>query len=145
MIRCYHSSDKLKVLQLLNLNTPDYFHQSEAKDYLYYLDNELEDYYVYEVDGHLLGAGGINYFPTEQQARLSWDLIHPQWHKKGIGTKLTQYRIRHLTQQSQVKELIVRTSQFALAFYEQMGFTTIRFEADYWAKGFHLYQMSLSL
>lgn len=145
MIRNYTARDQAQVLALLKKNTPAYFDASEEADLVHYLDKEVEDYFVVEENQHLIGAGGINYFPAEKMARLSWDLIHPLYHGKGIGKSLTQFRVEYIRQNPAIELIVVRTSQLVYGFYEKMGFELEKIEEDYWAKGYHLYQMRLPL
>ena len=60
MIRAYSESDKPEVIKLLQLNTPEYFDPSEEIDFIDYLDNEIEDYFVVLRKSKIVGAGGIN-------------------------------------------------------------------------------------
>ena len=48
-------------MNLIKLNTPDYFAEKEAADLNKYLDKEIELYYVLLVDGTVIGSGGINF------------------------------------------------------------------------------------
>ena len=141
MIRPYTLKDKLAILALVKLNTPKYFHPEEEQDLALYLENELEEYFVFEQDGKVLGAGGINYFPEKKEARISWDVVSPAAQGKGIGSQLTQFRIKQAFSNGNVKKLIVRTSQLVYPFYEKQGFTLEKVEKDYWAEGYDLYQM----
>lgn len=109
-----------------------------------YLESEVEDYYVYVEDSIIIGAGGINYFPDENIARISWDMIDPKHQGKGIGRKLVQHRIDHLNKNPNIDYIVVRTIQLVYPFYEKMGFKMDKIEKDYWAKGFDLYQMKMS-
>jgi ribosomal protein S18 acetylase RimI-like enzyme len=143
MIRKYTDNDKSKLIQLLRQNIPEYFAPSEEIDFEEYLENEREDYFVYEEDSEIMGAGGINYFPDEKTARISWDMIDPRHQGKGIGKKLTQHRMNHLNHKSNIERITVRTSQLAYQFYEKMGFELEKIEKDFWAKGFDLYQMKM--
>jgi len=59
LIKEYKNSDKVEVVNLLKLNTPAYFSPEEKKGLIYYLDNEIEKYYVIEVDNRIIGCGGI--------------------------------------------------------------------------------------
>ncbi|KAA3621054.1 MAG: GNAT family N-acetyltransferase, partial [Bacteroidetes bacterium] len=77
MIRRYEPKDKEQLMQIMQLNIPDAFAESEAKDFEHYLEQELEDYFVIEIDRKLVGGGGVNYFPEERSARISWDMLHP--------------------------------------------------------------------
>lgn len=46
VIRSYKSSDKLALLNLIDLNTPKYFALAEKADFENYLENERELYFV---------------------------------------------------------------------------------------------------
>ncbi|MGC1630879.1 MAG: GNAT family N-acetyltransferase [Gelidibacter sp.] len=143
MIRAYTNKDKYKVIELFGKNTPEYFDPSEESDFEKYLDNEVEDYFVYDHNSEIIGAGGINYFPEEKLARISWDMIDPKWQGNGIGKELIQYRINHLNANPNIEFIIVRTSQLVHQFYEKMGFELEKVETDFWAKNFDLYQMQM--
>ncbi|WP_162428774.1 GNAT family N-acetyltransferase [Pontibacter pudoricolor] len=145
MIRPYIPTDKPALIALLKLNIPQYFAETEETDFIEYLDEHLEDYFVMEEAQTIVGAGGINYFCSERLARLSWDIVHPEFQGKGIGTKLTQHRINHIRNNPTIDTVIVRTSQLVYMFYEKQGFALVHTEKDYWAKGFDLYQMRLPL
>jgi [ribosomal protein S18]-alanine N-acetyltransferase len=143
-IRTYNQEDKSSVIALLKLNTPDFFDPNEQKDLEEYLENKIEDYFVVEDNSEIIGAGGINYFPNEKIARISWDVINPGFQGKGIGRRLTEHRINHLKRNKDVELIVVRTSQLVYKFYEKMGFKLIKVEKDFWAKNFDLYQMELT-
>lgn len=145
MIRSYQSTDLAPLLHLVQLNTPTYFHPSEKQDYKLYLEEEREDYFVVEQENKIIGAGGINYFKDAQLARISWDVLHPNYQKKGIGGKLLRHRIMHVKKQPAFHTIEVRTAQGVCQFYEKFGFQLIKIEKDYWAKGYHLYQMQQKL
>lgn len=140
-IRKYTSSDFDKVLGLFDVNTPEYFSPSERKDLIFYLENELEDYFVLEVENSVLAAGGINY--SQNQANISWDFVHPDAHGKGFGSAILKHRIQHIQSISQDLVIKVRTSQLAFGFYEKNGFKTTNTEKDYWAIGYDLVEMKL--
>ncbi len=61
MIREYSHNDKQKVIELLRQNTLDYFDSTEESDLENYLENEVEDFFVFEENSKIIGAGGINY------------------------------------------------------------------------------------
>ena len=145
MIRPYQIEDKQKVIDLLRLNIPQYFDYTEESDFIQYLDNFAEHYFVVEETGQLIACGGINYLEDESIARISWDMVHPDFQSKGIGKQLSLYRINEIKKNVKVKVILVRTSQLAFKFYEKMGFTLEKIEKDYWAKGFDLYLMNMSL
>ncbi len=141
MIRAYSNKDDSKLVELVRKNTPTYFDPSEEIDFKNYLRKELEDYFVYEQNFEIIGAGGINYFPKEKLARISWDIVEPKCQGKGIGKELTQYRLNHLSRNKNIDSIVVRTTQLTYQFYEKMGFELEKVEKDFWAKNFDLYQM----
>lgn len=145
MIRPYHSSDKNELLSLLRLNTPEYFAPSEESDFIDYLEKEIEDYFVVEENKIIVGCGGINYWENGTVARISWDIVHPNQQGKGIGKKLTLFRIEEIKKNLAVKSIIVRTSQLAFQFYEKIGFELEKIEKDYWEEGFDLYVMRFKM
>ena len=122
-----------------------YFDASEEKDFIEYLDHKLEDYFVIEYEKKVVGSGGINYFPSDHVARISWDMVHPNFHGKGFGKKLMLHRIDHIKRNKAIHKIQVRTSQLAYQFYQKTGFTLEKIEKDFWATGFDLYQMNMTL
>lgn len=145
MIRPYRASDRAELIALLRLNIPQSFAPTEEQDFTDYLDQHLESYFVVEEAGQLIGAGGINYLPDKLEARISWDFIHPQFQGRGIGKKLTQFRIAEVKKDPNIHSIVVRTSQLAYAFYQKLGFRLEKIEKNYWADGFDLYAMKMEL
>ena len=143
MIRNYSIEDKSKIIDLLIQNTPEYFDPAEQQDLLHYLDTKVEDYFVYEEQSKILGAGGINYILGDHLARISWDLVTPEMQGKGIGKALMHHRIKHINRKPNIQMISVRTSQLAYKFYEKFGFKLVCVEKDYWAKNFDLYQLEM--
>ena len=145
MIRRYTEKDRIELLKILELNIPEYFHPSEYDDFQDYLANKLEDYFVIMMDQQIVGSGGLNYPNDGTAARISWDLIHPEYHGKGLGKELTEYRIKLALENPIISTIRVRTSQFAFRFYEKMGFILTDIQKDFWAEGYDLYDMGLDL
>ncbi len=148
-IRIYEEKDKNQLIELIQLNIPTYFDSSEEEEFVEYLENKKEDYFVIEdkTTNQIIGCGGINYFFDEPipLARISWDIIHPNFQGQGIGKKLLLHRINHIQSKKKIKLIVVRTSQLAYKFYQKVGFELEKVEKDFWAKGFDLYQMKMNL
>jgi len=146
VIRKYKKEDQEKLLYLLRLNTPKYFAAAEEEEFIDYLDQEAEHYFVVEKENKIVGTGGYNLgFDNGKTARISWDIIHPDFQGQGIGKELTQYRIDRIKEHSQVNKIVVRTSQLVFKFYEKNGFKLERIEKDFWAKDFDLYFMTMEI
>lgn len=145
MIREYKSIDKNAVLELIRLNIPKYFASSEEDDFSRYLDSEIELYYVLLFDKKLVGCGGINFSDNRMTVKISWDILHPEYQGKSLGTYLLEYRIKKLKSIDSVQRITVRTSQLAYKFYEKRGFELLEVKKDYWARGFDMYRMEYKI
>src|SRR5687768_872652 len=93
IIREYVSHDKEKVMNIFRLNTPTYFSSEEEIDIDYYLENEIDLYYVLEIDDTIIGSGGINFSDDKITGKLSWDLLHPDYQGLGLGIMLVKHRL----------------------------------------------------
>lgn len=144
-IRPYTPSDKNSLLELLRLNTPKYFAPEEKLDFIDYLENHIELYFIIEDDKRILGCGGLNFADNGKAAVLSWDIIHPDSQGKGVGSQLTHHRINIARQLPDVEKIRVRTSQLVYSFYEKFGFALKQTVKDYWAPGLDMYFMEMPL
>lgn len=140
-IREYQTSDKEALLELIRLNTPKYFAVEEEVDFSKYLDEEVELYYVLLADGKIAGCGGINFADGMTTGKISWDIIHPDYQGKSLGTRLLRFRMNKLASISGIRKITVRTSQLVYKFYEKQGFVLMETQKDYWAKGLDMYRM----
>jgi [ribosomal protein S18]-alanine N-acetyltransferase len=141
IIREYIKQDREMVLDLFRLNAPKYFAPEEETDLAFYLDHEIEFYFVLELDKVIVGCGGFNFSEDKTNGIISWDILHPDFQGRSLGRNLLNYRIERLKKFPQVQQITVRTSQLAYKFYEKLGFKIIEVVENYWAKGFHLYKM----
>lgn len=140
-IREYEPADKDAVLNLIRSNTPAHFAPAEEADLSEYLDRERELYYVLLFGGKIIGCGGINFADDRTTGKISWDILHPEYQRKSLGTLLLEYRIERLKQIGGIRRITVRTSQSAYKFYEKQGFVLNEIQKDYWAEGFDMYGM----
>ncbi len=143
-IREYTPSDNHQVLNLLRLNTPEYFAVEEENDFINYLENEIDFYYVIELEGQIVGCGGVN-FRDENTGVISWGIIHPEYQKMRLGSKLLTHRIQELQKIEKITRITVRTTQLVFPFFEKNGFKLVNIIENYWADGFHLYEMDYEI
>ncbi len=143
-IREYNPNDQKNLIQLFRLNTPEYFAIDEEIDFIHYLDNEIDFYYVIELDDKIVGCGGIN-FKDETTGVISWGIIHPEFQRKSLGSLLLKHRVRELQKFENIETIKVRTSQLVHQFYAKNGFVLVNIIDNYWAEGFHLYEMNYEI
>lgn len=141
IIRPYVKDDAVQLIELMKLNVPSFFDERELADFKYYLENELELYFVAELHNQLIGSGGINFNYPEKIGIISWDIIHPNFQRMGIGSSLLHHRLNILQSTIEIESIQVRTSQMTYKFYEKCGFNLEKIVPDYWAKGYDLYSM----
>lgn len=141
-IREYVDTDRDMVVGLLRSNTPAYFSPEEESDFICYLADEIEKYYVVVIEGDIVACGGVNFSNDKTVAMLSWDMVHPLYQGKGIGSALTRFRIVRVKEIESVKTISVRTSQFVYPFYERFGLILREVQKDYWAKGYDMYRLN---
>ncbi|CDT04668.1 GNAT family N-acetyltransferase [Sphingobacterium sp. PCS056] len=144
VIRAYEVRDREIVLSVMQENIPAYFAQDEMEDLKYYLDFEIEQYFVLEAEGKIVACGGINLELEERRGVISWDIVLPSEQGKGYGRKLLEHRIAILKSMPDIDRITVRTSQLTYLFYQKNGFILNQIVKDYWAKDFDLYSMELS-
>jgi [ribosomal protein S18]-alanine N-acetyltransferase len=141
VIRNYKTDDWEAVMDLIKKNIPKYFAPEEESDFDFYIKNERELYYVLLYDEKIVGCGGINFEENKTIGKISWDILHPDYQGKSLGTQLLKFRIQKLHSIESIKKITVRTSQIAYLFYQKQGFELQEIIKNYWAKGFDLYKM----
>jgi GNAT superfamily N-acetyltransferase len=132
-------------MSILSLNIPAYFAESELDDLNHYLDHKIEDYFVAVYNDAIIGAGGINYKNEKTTGVISWDFLTPAFHGKGFGRELLKHRLNLLKADTQISQILVRTSQMSFSFYEKCGFELIEIQKDYWSEGYDLYSMEFNI
>jgi ribosomal-protein-alanine N-acetyltransferase len=136
----YNDKDREGLLKIFRLNVPGYFAAEEESDFIMFLDNYADNFYLCRSEGELIGCGGHNM--KDELGILSWYIVHPGYHNKGVGRRLVEYNMAELKRKG-YKRIRVRTSQFTDKFYEKFGFILMHIEKDFWAKGIDLYEMEV--
>jgi ribosomal protein S18 acetylase RimI-like enzyme len=135
-LRSYHPDDYTQIINLFLLNTPQYFCPPEQQDLEEFLKTELENYFVIEEDGKVLACGGSNI--EDNTGWLSWYIVHPAQHGKGLGKQLAEHNLQLLKNHKDITKIKVRTSQLVYEFYEKLGFVLMNTQDNYWGDGMHL-------
>jgi [ribosomal protein S18]-alanine N-acetyltransferase len=143
LVRAYKQEDFEQLIGLIQHNTPPFFDASEEILFRNYL-NSGPNYYVIEQNQSIIAGGGFE-LENKYTASLSWGMVHPNWQRKGVGTELTQFRIKDIKKNPNIQKVCIKTSQLVWEFYQKIGFTLLQTEIDFWAKGLDLYEMELAL
>lgn len=128
--------------KIFKSNMPLYFADHELPEFLTFLDDNTDPYYVICDAGRAVGCGGIT-LDEDDKVHLTWGMVEQAEHKKGFGSYLLNYRIEQSKQLYPGKIIELRTTQHAWQFFEKYGFMLLATEKDFWAKGLDLYLMEL--
>ena len=111
-VRQYSAADLEAVLAIFRSNIPKYFSPGEEQGLRDFLSDSVCDYYVIELDGEVIGAGGIGlneYQPPT--VSLCWGMIREDYLGRGLGKVLTEFRIDLARERYREAALVISTSQ----------------------------------
>ena len=140
-LRPYTVTDFPQIINLVLLNTPQFFCPPEQDDLERFLNTEIENYFVIEENGVVLASGGSNI--KDNTGFLSWYMVHPAYHNRSLGRQLVGHNMEILKNTPGLSGIEVRTSQLVYPFYERSGFVVTYTEDNFWGEGMHLYHMKL--
>lgn len=144
--REYQPTDREACLALLDANTPEFFAPKERADFEEFLD-DIPGTYLVLVDGagQVIGCGGYIPVPETREAHTSWGMVHPDVKGKGLGRKLFEARLHAVQERGDADRMRVITSQMTAPFFQHLGFTETRREADKIAPGIDEVELWLEL
>lgn len=140
----YTPSFRENCIEIFKTNLPKFFAAEELQLFENFLDYEIEEnYYVIKTNGLLVGCGGIFFDAKNNEAGLSWGMVHADYHRQGIGKLLTQFRLDLLKKIYPDKSLRIETSQHTAEFYEKNGFSIVDIVPEGFAEGIDKYSMKM--
>jgi len=84
--------------------------------------NREDPYFVAELDGQVLGGGGIwNYIPGVQ-AHLTFGVVDPEQCRKGYGTALMLARLLYIDAGLDACQITLEATEWSLEFFTRLGF-----------------------
>ena len=141
--RKYTPADLEKVIAVFRSNIPKYFKPDEEAGLRNFLNNEPgEDYYVFETDREIVGAGGIALNENETVS-LCWGMLRNDLIGIGLGKQMTQFRIDLAAEKYPGLPLAISTSQHTEGFYKRFGFRTTEHVKDGFGPGIDNCKMRL--
>ncbi|MCG8575531.1 MAG: GNAT family N-acetyltransferase [Flavobacteriales bacterium] len=144
-IREFKPSDHNACIQIFQKNLGIYFAMEELALFQNWLYNHSEYPYFVVQDGHkIIACGGIYMDSRYAKAGLSWGMVDPKYHSKGIGTELTLFRLKLIREVYPNQHCFIETSQHTKGFYQKMGFQTKNITKNGLGKGLDKYYMELN-
>ena len=141
-IRSYIPTDLDDVVAIFRSNIPKYFGPGEEPGLRDFLEKFSEDYYVCEIDGDVVGAGGIA-VNADETVSLCWGMIREDHLGTGRGKELTEFRINKAREKFGGLALVISTSQHTQGFYEKFGFRLTEHTPDGFGPGIDICKMRL--
>lgn len=125
-------------------NRDKYFDDSERSDYIEFLNNEASDgnYFVVKENNNTVAAGGFSSY--QDVYSLDWGMVDRSKQGQGIGTRLTEHRVKKIRQQSARARITLCTSQHTVGFYEKFGFGIVNITENGYGLDLHKYELELN-
>lgn len=140
--RNYRPEDLDAVVEIFRSNIPKYFGPIEEPGLREFLSGRSEHYYVLEIAGKIVGAGGID-LNADRSVSLCWGMVHNDHLGTGLGKALTDYRIARSREVFGDLPLVIATSQHTEGFYRKYGFVTVEHTPDGFGPGIDICKMRL--
>jgi ribosomal protein S18 acetylase RimI-like enzyme len=144
-IRAYTPEDKEACLAIFDSNMPTYFADHERSEFVTFLDEDADQYFVVEHDAGIIACGGFFVIPNTPVAVLTWGMVAREQHSRGIGRLLLLTRLQRLCEEPSVTVVKLQTSQHTYGFFEKVGFKTEKITENGFGAGLHRYDISLVL
>lgn len=86
------------------------------------IENDLERFFVYEIDDSLIACACLTPYPEEQVAELGTVYVHPFYQGRGIGRKMVEFATEG-ARTAGLKRLLALSSQNFTFFKERADFS----------------------
>lgn len=142
-LRPYTDNDLDSVIAIFRSNIPKYFGPDEEPGLRSFLnDRRGANYFVGEVDGEMLAAGGIA-LNDDRTVSLCWGMVRADRIGTGLGQRLTEARIALARERFGQLPIRISTSQHTQGFYEKFGFHLRSYQKDGFGPGIDRCEMLL--
>lgn len=102
---------------------------------------EREPYYVYFIGEKAVACAGIYARHEDKEAGMAWGMVLNEKHQQGIGSQITQIRIREIKNKYPDYTIRLKTTQHTAPFYEKMGFKTVKIDPNGFTEGMDCFWM----
>jgi len=85
------------------------------------IQKQIDDFYVFETDGAVLGCVALHHYPEESKAEVAALHVSPAHTNQGIGTRLVSY-VEDLAREQSVESLFCLSTQAFTFFQQELGF-----------------------
>ena len=141
-IRPYGTNDLGSVIAILRSNIPKYFFPTEEEELRVYLSQHSDDYFVLELGGEIVGAGGIA-LNSDGTISLCWGMVRNDLIGTGLGKRMALYRMDMARLKWGDRSFFTSTSHHTEGFYKKLGFKTFEHTPNGFGPGIDICKMRL--
>lgn len=140
--RSYTAGDRAACLAIFDANCPESFAPNERADYAAFLDSASDAYTIVHADGRAIGAFGVFQGAAPDECRLSWILLDPALHGRGIGRSVMS-RATAAARAHGATVLRIAASHKSAPFFAAFGATVVHTTPEGWGPGMHRVDMDM--
>jgi N-acetylglutamate synthase-like GNAT family acetyltransferase len=138
----YESDDRAACLLLFDENCPEFFAPNEREDYIEFLSNRTQNYFVCLLADRIVGAYGL--YPLDSGGTaLHWIMLSPSVQGVGLGSAIMA-RVLADVRHSARSPLFISASHKSAPFFARFGAVEISTTPDGWGPGMHRVEMQLA-
>lgn len=140
--RSWRAEDREACLSIFDANCPTYFAPNERSEFASFLDAAPDGYEVCELQGRIVGAGGL--IRRDSGVSLNWIMLDPEAQGCGIGAAIME-RVVSLARASGCTSISIAASHKSAAFFERFGAVATERTVDGWGPGMDRVDMLLAI
>ena len=141
--RRYRAEDRQACLRLFDENCPTAFAPNERRDYEQFLDDAVDRYELYLIDGEVAGAFGL-YPDGPDRLALRWIIVSSGKQRRGVGSAVMNRIVAELRRSTGVT-LRISASHKSAPFFAKFGARERDRIPNGWGPGMHRVEMDLSV
>lgn len=138
----YTKADESACLSLFGQNCPQYFAVNERDDYLEFLTDIPQGYYIAYDENQPLAAFGFRVHEHNGHGSINWIMVAQNCHGLGIGKQMMD-SVAILAKTNLVTNIDIAASHLSAPFFAHFGAKQVQYIENGWGEGMHRIDMSL--
>ena len=140
----YDPKYKQQCIGIFESNIPKFFLPKELPACKEYFASIIaSNYWVLEHQNEIIASGGIGI--DGHAGRMHYGMVRNDWHKKGIGTRLFEFRLGKLIENPNIATIGLDTCQHNPNFFRRFGFVETSVKENGYGPGLHRIDMELKI